>query len=75
MVTAHRDWTSTYLELFKLAPDMEAATLQCANDSEEDVPLPGPYSSHKRLRVLHLHEDDDSVAVLEGRGLSDFFRM
>ncbi|PBK65246.1 hypothetical protein ARMSODRAFT_1022372 [Armillaria solidipes] len=62
--TGH-DWTRTYLELFKLAPDMEAATLQCADDSE-DVPLPSPYSSHKRLRVLHVHEDDDSVVVLEG---------
>ncbi len=63
--TGH-DWTSTYLELFKLSPDIEAATLQCADDSEEDVPLPSPYSSPKRLRVLHLLEDDDSVAAPEG---------
>ncbi|KAK0436215.1 hypothetical protein EV421DRAFT_2061245, partial [Armillaria borealis] len=63
--TGH-DWTSTYLEIFKLAPDMEAATLQCADDSEEDVPLPSPYSSHKRLHVLHLHEADNSVAAPEG---------
>ncbi|KAK0491780.1 hypothetical protein EDD18DRAFT_1109526 [Armillaria luteobubalina] len=60
------DWTSSYLELFKLAPDLEAATLQCADDSEEDVPLPSPVSSHKRLRALHLHEDEDSDAIPEG---------
>ncbi|KAK0185290.1 hypothetical protein F5146DRAFT_1072281 [Armillaria mellea] len=61
-----QDWTSTYLELFKLAPDMEAATLQCADDSEEDIPLPSLHSSHRLLRALHIHEDDDSVAVPEG---------
>ncbi|KAK0479517.1 hypothetical protein IW261DRAFT_1365103 [Armillaria novae-zelandiae] len=68
--TGH-DWTSTYLEIFKLAPDMEAATLQCADDSEEDVPLPSSYSSHKHLRTLHLHEDDDSVPLPEG-GIARF---
>ncbi|KAK0234324.1 hypothetical protein IW262DRAFT_1425066 [Armillaria fumosa] len=66
-----RDRTSSYLELFKLAPDLEAATLQCADDSEEDVPLPSLYSSHKCLRTLHLHEDEDSDAIPEG-GIARF---
>ncbi|KAK0436231.1 hypothetical protein EV421DRAFT_1131537 [Armillaria borealis] len=63
--TAH-DWTSTYLDIFKLAPDMKTATLQCDDDSEDDVPLPTTYSSHQRLRVLYLREVDESDVVSEG---------
>ncbi|KAK0234331.1 hypothetical protein IW262DRAFT_145895 [Armillaria fumosa] len=52
------DWMSPYIDIFKRAPDMERASLQCDGESEyydEDRPS----LSHQGLRVLHLHEAED----------------
>ncbi|SJL02840.1 uncharacterized protein ARMOST_06178 [Armillaria ostoyae] len=45
-------------DIFKRAPDMERASLQCDAESEYDDEN-HPSLSHQGLRVLHLHEVED----------------
>ncbi len=53
------DWMSSYIAIFKQAPDMERASLQCDGESEYDHE-DHPSISHQALRVLHVHEAEDS---------------
>ncbi|PBK65270.1 hypothetical protein ARMSODRAFT_961277, partial [Armillaria solidipes] len=65
---AGHDLTSSYMDILKLAPDMESASLQCDEDSEDDYAVVRP-STHQRLRVLHVHEVEetpDSFVPSEG---------
>ncbi|KAK0436241.1 hypothetical protein EV421DRAFT_1739697 [Armillaria borealis] len=62
------DWMSSYIDIFKRAPDMERASLQCDAESEYDDEN-HPSLSHQGLRVLHLHEVEDpsnAHILLEG---------
>ncbi|PBK84368.1 hypothetical protein ARMGADRAFT_607135 [Armillaria gallica] len=56
---AGHDFTSSYMDILKLTPDMESASLQCDEDSEDDYAVARP-SSHQRLRVLHVHEVEET---------------
>ncbi|KAK0436232.1 hypothetical protein EV421DRAFT_1981271 [Armillaria borealis] len=60
---AGHDLTSSYMDILKLAPDMESASLQCDEDSEYDHGVVRP-SAHQRLRVLHVHEVEDNLDSL-----------
>ncbi len=62
------DWTSSYIEMFKLTPDLESASLNCEDDSVLDRPLPLPFC-HGGLRRLHIHEEEQSVdAAVQSEG-------
>ncbi|KAK0479510.1 hypothetical protein IW261DRAFT_1607856 [Armillaria novae-zelandiae] len=50
------DWTSSYIEMFKLTPNMEGASLHCEDDSVYDLPLPHRFC-HRGLRRLHVQEE------------------
>ncbi|KAK0234332.1 hypothetical protein IW262DRAFT_1335795 [Armillaria fumosa] len=54
------DWISSYIEMFKLTPDLESASLYCEDDSLLDRPLPPPFCHHA-LRRLHVHEEEQPV--------------
>ncbi len=65
---AGHDLTSSYIDILERAPYMETASLQCDEDSEVDGWVVRP-SSHQRLRVLHVHEVEetsDSFVSSEG---------
>ncbi|KAK0436214.1 hypothetical protein EV421DRAFT_1130809 [Armillaria borealis] len=65
---AGHDLTSSYIDILKHAPDMESASLQCDEDSEDDYGVVRP-STHQCLRVLHVHEVEetpDSFVPSEG---------
>ncbi|PBK91196.1 hypothetical protein ARMGADRAFT_218735 [Armillaria gallica] len=50
------DWMSSYIAH---APDMKRASLQCDGESEYDHE-DHPSMSHQALRILHVHEAEDS---------------
>ncbi len=61
------DWTTSYIDVLKLAPAMVWISLRCDEDSVVDEAVPP--SSHQRLRRLHVHEVEeilDSDIVPEG---------
>ncbi|KAK0218443.1 hypothetical protein EDD85DRAFT_354208 [Armillaria nabsnona] len=60
---AGHDLTSSYMDILKLAPNMDSASLQCEENLEGDHDLVRP-SSHQRLRVLHVHEFEETPNVL-----------
>ncbi|KAK0450517.1 uncharacterized protein EV420DRAFT_1766608 [Desarmillaria tabescens] len=55
------DWTSGYIDILKRAQDMESASLQCHDDSEFEGMFPS--LSHRRLRVLHVHEEEENLDI------------
>ncbi|KAK0450503.1 uncharacterized protein EV420DRAFT_1704971 [Desarmillaria tabescens] len=51
------DWTSTYIDILKLAPDMASMSLQCDDDCGFDIVLPSIPFRHHGLRRLHVYEE------------------
>ncbi|KAK0450494.1 uncharacterized protein EV420DRAFT_1312215 [Desarmillaria tabescens] len=54
------DWTSTYIDILQLAPDMGSMSLQCDDDRDFDIVLPSLPFRHHGLRRLHVHEEVES---------------
>ncbi|KAK0450506.1 uncharacterized protein EV420DRAFT_737463 [Desarmillaria tabescens] len=60
------DYGSVYIDILRLAPNMESVSLQC-DFSGPDFTHP-PSLSHRRLRILHVHEanESDTGVISEG---------